>query len=337
VRRFLLALLLLLVPGRVRAQGVLLEGPTEAVLNTAAPRFTIRAIGFPAALRPLHYTLYVTRNSTGDSPYHDQVDLDSRDSVVSVAVSHLLPAKSVVYWKARVTLTDGRVFESPITGPKQTPAWLTIVSPNSPLGDQFDTRRPTFVWRSPKVDASIGPWSYELQILNNDRVEVAAGALTDTVYTPDRELQANASYRWQVRASVKTGESVTEKNVATFLIVDRGLPTTTLIYKNFPNPFPSPNAFTTCFWFDVGIGGARVQLDILDLRGNLVRTIIANETFAAGLYGRGPTGSGNNCDNRFVWNGTSSNGITVPAGVYLSRFVADGRRPTFTKILFLGR
>lgn len=332
-----LALSLVMAPRAASAQGVVLDGPTEAVLTTAAPRFTVRALGVPVTARPLHFTLYITRNSTGDSPYHDQVDVDSPDSIASIAVTRLLPPSAVVFWKARVTLPDGRIFESAIAGPRQVAPWLTLISPNSPLGDQFDTRRPTFVWKSPKVDASIGPWTYELQILNNGRAEVVAGSLTDTVYTPDRELQANAPYRWQVRASVKTGESVTERNLATFLVVDRALPTTTLLYKNFPNPFPSPAAFATCFWFDVGAGGARVQLDVVDLRGNLIRTIIANETFAAGAYGRGPSGSGNNCDNRFVWNGTATNGITVPAGVYLARFVANGSRPSFTKMLFLGR
>lgn len=327
----------LLLAGTARAQGVVLEGPGEATLSTVTPRFTIRAVGMPVTARPLHYTLYITRNSTGDSPYHDQVDVNSPDSVVSVIVSRLLPASTSVYWKARVTLPDGRLFESAIIGPKLVPAWLTLLSLNDRAGNQIDTRRPTFVWTSPKVDASFGPWTYELQILNNDRTEAAVSGLTDTVYTPEQELQANAPYRWQLRASVRTGESVTERNQSTFFVRDPGLPTTTLLYKNFPNPFPTSSAFSTCFWFDVGLGGARIQLDVVDLRGNLVRTIIANETFAAGVYGRGPAGGRDNCDNRFVWNGTATNGLTVPAGVYLARFVANGSRPTFTKMLFLGR
>jgi hypothetical protein len=319
------------------AQGVIIDGPGGTELATITPRFRVRALGLPVTARPLRFTVYVTENSTGDSPYIDQIIVDSPDSIADLIVNHPLPAKATVFWKARVTLPDGSVLESAIAGPRRVPAWLTLIAPNSQLGDRFNTRRPEFVWKSPQVDALFGRWMYDLQILNNDHTELVAGGLTDVVFTPSTELQANALYRWQVRASLSTGESVTEKNLATFLIVDPGLPTITLLYKNFPNPFPSSAAFATCFWFDVGVGGARISLDILDLRGNLVQTIVNNESLAAGIYGRGPAGGGNNCDNRFVWDGRAVTGRTVTAGVYLARFIANGKAPTFIKVMFLGR
>ena len=113
---------------------------------------------------------------------------------------------------------------------------------------------------------------------------------------------------------------------ATFLVTDQPVPTRTLLYQNFPNPFPSSVAFATCIWFDVAPPGARVSLDVTDLRGNLVRTLIpgvdGQRDFAPGRYGRGSPGAGSNCDNRFVWDGTGSDGRTVAPGVYLLRFQA---------------
>ena len=133
------------------------------------------------------------------------------------------------------------------------------------------------------------------------------------------------------------GEEATEQSVATFLIVDPSLPTTTLFYQNFPNPFPSAVSFSTCFWFDIGVTGARVSLDILDLRGNLVRNIISGTTFSAGIFGRGSIGAASNCGNRFVWDGTATDGRSVPRGVYLARFVASPGGVTVKKIVFNGR
>jgi hypothetical protein len=325
-------------PRMLRAQGVIIAGPSEAKLTTVAPSFSVRAVNFPVSARPLRYTVYVTLNSTGDSPYVDEIPFESTDTIVNIVVRHLLPANKSVYWKARVTLPNGAFYESAIVGPKAVPPWLTLISPNSPNGDQFTTtRRPPFVWKSPRVDPQFGPWVYELQILNNGRAEVATTITGDTVYRPTVELQANTPYTWQIRASVNDGESVTATSVSTFLILDAALPTTTVFYKNFPNPFPSASSFATCFWFDIGAGGAKVKLDIVDLRGNLVQTVVNDQTFTTGAYGRGAEGSGSNCDNRFTWDGRSSTGRIVAAGVYLARFSANGRTPTFVKIKFNGR
>jgi len=144
-----------------------------------------------------------------------------------------------------------------------------------------------------------------------------------------------------VRASLGNGESVRVASVGSFVITDPPLPTTTLLYQNFPNPFPSAASFVTCFWFDVGAPGARVALDVLDLRGNLVKNIVPGSDgvsrFDAGRYGRGAAGSASNCDNRFVWDGTGTDGRTVAPGVYLARFRADGGAPTFRRIVFRGR
>ena len=246
-----------------------------------------------------------------------------------------------MYWRASVQATSGAAAESPITGPRTVPAWLTLVTPNSPTGDIFDLRRPLFVWRSARTTAATGAWKYTVEITNGGRTEQATAGLSDTTFRAASNLQANTSYRWSVRATLPNGESARVASLASFLIVDPPLPTTTILYQNFPNPFPSATAFSTCFWFDVGEPGGAVSLDVLDLRGNVLRTIVPAldgvTQFAAGRYGRGAPGAGSNCDNRFVWDGTASDGRTVAPGVYVARFRSGTGAPTFRRILFTGR
>jgi hypothetical protein len=118
-------------------------------------------------------------------------------------------------------------------------------------------------------------------------------------------------------------------------------PRATLLYQNFPNPFPSGGILATCFWFDLA-RDSDVHIQVLDIRGNVVRTLVPSPTtpghLTAGRYGRGtgdvPDGFG--CDERYIWDGTASDGSLVPAGVYLLRMRADGA-DIVRRILFLGR
>ena len=118
-------------------------------------------------------------------------------------------------------------------------------------------------------------------------------------------------------------------------------PRATLLYQNFPNPFPSDGILSTCLWFDLA-RETTVQIQGLDIRGNVVRTLVPSAQtpgqLPAGRYGRGtgdiPNGFG--CDGRFIWDGTASDGGFVPPGVYLLRMRADGADKV-RRMLFLGR
>lgn len=115
-------------------------------------------------------------------------------------------------------------------------------------------------------------------------------------------------------------------------------PPRTLLYQNFPNPFPTPTAAFTCIWFDLRVAG-RVQLDVYDLRGTPVRRIFPapgrDGSLPAGRFGR-PTSSGGPCDGQFIWNGSSATGANAPPGVYLLRLRADGE-DQLRKMVFRGR
>jgi hypothetical protein len=115
-----------------------------------------------------------------------------------------------------------------------------------------------------------------------------------------------------------------------------GAPAATLLYQNFPNPFPTAASATTCVWFDLSATGV-VTLDVHDLRGNRVRRLFPapgeGAQLAAGRYGRGPGGAG--CDGRFTWDGTARDGRRAPSGVYLLRLRTDDVA-LVRKIVFAG-
>jgi hypothetical protein len=345
VARFLLWLCAMTLGSALPAQTLVVEGPAGSPLPTLTPSFTLRARNLGSLPGPYIYTLVITRNASGEGPFVETMSTTSFDSVVTLSVTRLLPNASdstpiVVYWKGRLTLGNGIAIETNLSTPRIVPRWLTLISPNAPNPVNIETtRRPQFIWQSAKVDVSFGSWVYDLEITNIDGLaEVSAAGLRDTVFVPPSGLEANKTYRWRVRGRLMpSGDVVSVQSRSTFQILDRTLPTANILYQNFPNPFPSPTAFATCFWFDVKVGGARVQLDIVDQRGSLVKRILPPTDLTAGVYGRGPEGSGNNCDNRFVWNGTATDGRSVAGGIYLARFIATGTPPIFKKVVFRGR
>jgi hypothetical protein len=118
-------------------------------------------------------------------------------------------------------------------------------------------------------------------------------------------------------------------------------PRTTTLYQNFPNPFPAGASPVTCVWFDLA-RPADVLVQVLDIRGNVVRTLVPSESvprrLGSGRYGRanGDIPDGFGCDERLTWDGVASDGRLVPAGVYLLRMRADGAE-VVRRMLFLGR
>ena len=80
-------------------------------------------------------------------------------------------------------------------------------------------------------------------------------------------------------------------------------PPRTMLYANIPNPF-NP---TTRILFDVGGDtGQRARLEIFDVRGRLVRSLV-NRVLPPGRYSE-------------VWDGRDGSGQASPSGVYFYRF-----------------
>ena len=330
---------MLLLPVALRGQSVTLDGPASSVLPSITPALQFRATGLANA-RPLQVTVQIATGTDFGVLLLDST-FTTMDTSVTVQVTRPLPSETGVYWRARVRTANGALIDGSTYGPRTVPAWLMLITPNSPTGNSFDVRRPLLVWRSAAVSPLVGPWRYDVEVLAGGRPELGVSGLTDTTYRPISDLQANTSYRWTVRASLRNGVSTKVASAGTFVITDPPLPTTTLLFQNFPNPFPNSASFSTCFWFDVGEPGAIITLDILDLRGTLVKRVIpgndGTERFTPGRYGRGAPGAASNCDNRFIWDGTAADGRVVAPGIYLARFQASTAAPVFRRIVFRGR
>jgi hypothetical protein len=116
-----------------------------------------------------------------------------------------------------------------------------------------------------------------------------------------------------------------------------GAPVVTLLYQNFPNPFPAGGRSSTCLWFDLH-RTSPVRLTIHGVRGNVVRTLIPagdlTGTLPAGRYGRGANAS--SCDPRLSWDGRADDGTLAPSGVYLARLRTQTHE-SFKKMLFRGQ
>jgi len=78
------------------------------------------------------------------------------------------------------------------------------------------------------------------------------------------------------------------------------------LYQNAPNPF-NP---TTVIGYDVAVGGGAVTLEIFDVSGRLVRTLV--------------DGAQSEGQKRAMWDGRDNRGNRVASGVYIYRLRAPG-------------
>ncbi|MDD4856574.1 MAG: hypothetical protein PHD74_00555, partial [Candidatus Krumholzibacteria bacterium] len=90
-------------------------------------------------------------------------------------------------------------------------------------------------------------------------------------------------------------------------------------FSNYPNPFIAGNEVTRITFYMPGEGRASVK--VFTIPGELVRTIIENESLAAGLH------------QEFSWDGKNGSGNTVLNGVYylVLKISAGGREYTFKR------
>ena len=93
------------------------------------------------------------------------------------------------------------------------------------------------------------------------------------------------------------------------------IPTQYALYQNYPNPF---NPSTT-IKYDLP-KETRVKLEIYDILGQRIKTLINNEQQTAGFY-------------QLQWNGKNDFGVPVATGVYFYRIKADNFIKTKKMIL----
>lgn len=320
---------------------VLLTGPSGIdSLRNITPTFVIRAQEFTAQDEPLTLRLEIASNPQFLGPL--LVDTSVSSTTASITAARPLPELTSVFWRAVARTVRGDSVLSETVGPRVVTKWLRLITPNDPGGLTINERRPRFVWSSAEVTMPAGPWTYtfELFTASGSRPVIRVAGLNDTMFTPAFDLESNTSYRWAVTAQLTTGDVTRVNSFASFVVVDFSRPVATLLFQNFPNPFPSSSTMSTCLWFDLRELSA-VRLEIFDIRGNLVRTLVPSadvpSTLPAGRYGRAVgAAQDSGCDQRFSWDGMDANSRVAPPGVYLARLMVDGSM-IFRKMVFRGR
>ena len=312
-------------------------GPVDVdSIRELTPPFTINAMNFTAAEKPLTLRLLISTRADFTGPA--VLDTTVAGDTVTIRPSRALPEKQALWWRATATTALGENVNSPLYGSRAVAGWVRLVSPNSPNGTLLQTRRPRFTWTALPVTEPPGPFTYDLNVISvgTQRTVVALRSWPDTTFLPTSDLESNTSYRWEVVARLATGETSIAHSASTFVVTDQSSPLTTLLYQNFPNPFPTATTSTTCIWFDLHQVAA-VRLEIFDLRGHPVRRILrGSDMLIPGRYGRGNSSDPSACDPAFAWDGTADDGRAVPPGVYLVRLQAPGVE-TYRRILFRGR
>jgi hypothetical protein len=316
--------------------GLTASAPVRGPLASITPTFTWTAGTVPSFARPVAYRLRVGRDSALATPL---VDTTLRDVEAYDLPRALKPG--ALFWRVDATAATGEVAASRTVGPIAVPAWATLTSLSDAAGAVTDSVQPTLTWTSPTVapPPGAGPLSYDLfvQRVSEPLPGFGVAGLTATSFRMPSPLERNAAYRWFIVAHAGSDTSLARSR-GPFLVLDESTPPATLLYQNFPNPFPDGGRDSTCLWFDLATTGI-VEVDILDLRGNSLRRFVPSRDFPSilspGRYGRGQPG-GATCDPRLMWDGRAGDGRLLPAGVYLYKLKAPGI-VLFKRIVFRGK
>ena len=315
-------------------------GPLDSNLTAVTPTFAWDAGTPPPGVEP--------------DTVHLQVGIDTAlatiifDTTVTATSAVSLPravtAGTRLYWRATARSALGTSESIRRIGPLVVPAWVTLLTFNAPSGESIADSQPLFAWHAPQVVSPPGPMTFDVSVYpaseGPTQSVVMARGLTDTTYRPSTPLEKNLPFRWQVVAHVGPTDSAVVTSVGTFLVLDQAAPATTILFQNFPNPFPNRalGVATSCIWFDIAAPG-NVRLEIFDIRGRLVRRIVPSaqlpSQFDTGRYGRPAGDAPGTCDARFAWDGKDETGAYVRPGVYLYRLTAPGFQDT-KRIVYLG-
>jgi subtilisin family serine protease len=282
---------------------------------------------------PVRYRVEFAR----DSLFQNIFFTDTVTAASALTVRRAVRPATTAWW--RVIGTDSadrhevRRASRPF-GPFSVPRWVRLTVPDPSQVTQT-TLSPEFRWTPLLAPQPIGPLLYDLEIRSFDTGELAVPAIRGLQVATHRLTQTllpNRAYRWRVIARTQTGQADTVESTNAFLVASDSMPPATLLYQNFPNPFPRPDLGRneTQIWFDLA-EQSTVELVILDLGGRLIRRLIPAEpscgpqVLEPGLYGRGgPLSPGDPCVAT-SWDGRDADGRLVETGIYLLRLRVGGR------------
>jgi hypothetical protein len=304
------------------------EVDAQGQVTTLTPLFRWDAPTiYPPAL-PVSFTILVAADST----FQDVLLADRVVGTFARRLSRPLPPRQRIFWRVNAETPQAITRRTETQGPLTVPAWLRLTVLNNPAGQTIEERRPIFEWEPfEALDPPAGPLTYDLDVFSDrDEESVAAFAGLDTTRfrVPD-PLPLNEPLRWSVVARAPGGQADTVVSAGPFVVVSTSSPPATILFQNFPNPFPNAELglSETRIWFDLSREGP-VQLTVYDLRGRLVRRLVpavgcSEVVLPPGIYGREEGGSPDPCV-QLSWDGTDESGRNVEPGVYLLRLRAGG-------------
>jgi len=315
-------------------------GGADTLLPSAAPTLAWSGGEPPVDLGPSLYRLRVAHDAAMTTTLLDTTVLEH-----SLTLPPLQPGTRL-FWRVTGSNDDLAASESTaVRGPDVVPPWVTLETLASPAGQSIRDTLPVLAWSPASVPAPPGPFLYDVDVYPAARgpseAVASARGISDTTFRPTTPLERNLPYRWRVVAHLGADSSIVT-SAGTFVVLDESVPNATVLFQNFPNPFPNAavGLTTTCFWFDVAQTGP-VELAIYDLRGRLMRRLTPNPAsglpaeLPAGRYGRPSSDATGTCDPRFSWDGRDETGAYVRPGVYLYRLTAPGFRDSH-HVVFLG-
>ncbi|HEX6587482.1 MAG TPA: S8 family serine peptidase [Longimicrobiales bacterium] len=293
------------------------------VMTTLAPSFRWNVPLLHAGAGSVEYVVQVARDA-------QFTDIAASDTVVDAETTILeRPLAAGTYWWRVVARTEqGVVRSSAATGPFTMSPWVRLVTLNDPAGIFIDDPTPELAWDPLPAPPPIGPLVFDVNVVaaSSGALVAETNGVNDTTLTVVDPLQFNVSYRWRVVTRTAGGAVDTTTSVGPFVVTSAVAPPATLLYQNFPNPFPRGDQSITTIWFDLH-DATRVQLAVYDLRGRLVRRLIPDALegcsdevrLAAGTYGR----IGDSPCVATTWDGTTDQGEIMPAGVYIIRLITE--------------
>jgi subtilisin family serine protease len=316
--------------------GIVVNAPIDTALASVTPTFDWTTPFVPPIAGAVTYQLVIARDSL-----FTNVVIDTAGTNTQLVLPVAQPSSTALWFSITAIAADSVSVRSPTAGPFVVPEWTTLTFPDAPGGITIRDLRPRFEWTSPAVSSPPGPFQYDLAVTRADDgvLEFEVRDLTVQQYTPVQDLERNTPYRWSVTTRLGADIYVVVSQ-GTFVIIDDSAPPATLLFQNFPNPFPNRRIgeSSTCIWFDLAQPG-NVTLDILDIRGHVVRTLVPGEGLGtplpAGRYGRPAVGGTGRCDPRLEWDGRSTDGSFVPQGIYLLRLKTP-RETFFKRVVYMG-
>ena len=312
-------------------QGVLTlpleEVGVDGTVTNLAPQFrwtapTLHPVGLPVTF---HLEL------SEDSLFRGILFSDSVVGTFARRPSVPLPPRTRLFWRVRARSTQEVERISRSQGPILVPSWVTLDTLNNPGGTELADPQPLFRWSTPDLLPPAGHFTFELQVVSDREREIIQShpGLEEKEFRVPDPLPFNVPLRWRVIAQTPGGAADTVTSVGPFVVTSGANPPVTILYQNFPNPFPNRELGVddTRIWFDLA-EASTVELAVFDLRGRLVKKLVPGrgcltEELPPGVYGREGGSPGNSCQ-AFSWDGTDDRDHEVPPGVYLLRLKAAG-------------